>query len=251
MLLFFRRILLLLFLCGQAFAHVVSISNGELRVSGRSATYELRMPGYEMENLANPETALLDEVRFTGAKRISSECKTDGGWFVCNAQYEFADDVTDKVDVECTLYRVTVPNHVHILYAAQGGNSDQKVLDQNTSMAEMRFHPPSLLESLTRDGQAGILKLLKSVGALLFLAAIALTARSWKDAAFLTALFFAAEWIVRPISPFVPIAMSPEFLEAVLALTAVYLTAEIIFLSAGRSRWMSSRACKVAHAPLH
>ncbi len=233
-----RALLAFLLAGGVAFAHVVSISNGELHVDGRSASYELRMPSYEVDSLANAETALLDEIHFGGAKRTASECKTDSVWLVCHAQYEFAEEPADKINVECTFYRVTVPNHVHILYAVQGENADQKVFDQNTPSAEMRFHPPSLWESITRDGAAGTKKLLKSISALLFLAAIALTARTWKEAALLGLIFLAAEWVIRPITPFIPIGMSPEFLEAVMALTAAYLTAELIFLPAGRSRWI-------------
>lgn len=238
MLSFSRRFFLFLLACGHASAHIVSISNGELRVDGRNATYQLRMPGYEIENVQHPEIALLDELRFAGATRTSSNCKTDDGWYICDARYEFAEDVADTVNVECTLYRVTVPNHVHILYAARGENSDQKVFDQNTSMAEMRFHPPSLGESIARDGSAGALRLLKSFAALLFLVALALASRSWKEALLLSAAFLIAQWLVRLISPFIPIGMSPEFLEAILALTAAYLAAELIFLPDSRSKWI-------------
>ncbi len=242
MLSFNRQLLLALIGCSTACAHVVSISNGELHITGRAGSYELRMPSYEVENLAHPETVLLDEIRFGGAKRTSSVCKADSGWLVCHAQYEFAEDVSDKVEVECTLYRVIVPNHVHILYAIQAENgrenSDQKVFDQNTSAAEMRFHPPSLWESISRDGAAGAMRLLKSVAALLFLAVLALTARSWKEAALFGLVFIAAEWLVRPLAPFIPIGLSSEFLEAVMALTTAYLTAELIFLHMGRARWI-------------
>jgi hypothetical protein len=236
---FSSGLLLVLLGCGVTSAHVVSISNGELHINGRNGTYELRMPSYEVEKLANPETTLLDEIGFAGAKRTSSECKPDAGWLVCHAQYEFAEEPADKIDVECTLYRVTVPNHVHILYAVKGQNSDQKVFDQNTSSAEMRFHPPSFWESVSRDGGAGVLRVLKSAAGLLFLAAIALAARSWKEALLLGAMLCAAEWAIRPLVPFIPIGLSPEFLEAMMALTAVYLAGELVFLPDGRARWIA------------
>jgi hypothetical protein len=223
--------------CTVAQAHVVSISNGELHVTGRSATFELRIPAYEVEAIANPETALLNEIRFAGATRQSAGCRKDADWLTCSANYEFAEPVPDKIEVECTLYRVTVPNHIHMLYAVQGGNSDQQVFDQNTSMREMRFHPPSIWESIVRDGGAGALRLLKSPAGLLFLFVVALAARSVRDAALLVAMFFAAEWIVRPISPFIPLSLSPEFLEAVMALTAGYLAGELLFLPDGSARW--------------
>ena len=53
------RSLLLLFLSSMAFAHVVSMSSGELHVEGRMGSYELRIPMYEVAHVSNPETALL------------------------------------------------------------------------------------------------------------------------------------------------------------------------------------------------
>jgi hypothetical protein len=223
--------------CAVAHAHVVSISNGELRVTGQTAIFELRIPLYEVESIANPETALLDELHFGGAKRTASVCSKDADWLTCRANYEFADPVPDKIEVECSLYRVTVPNHIHMLYAVQGENSDQRVFDQNTPKLEMRFHPPSGTESLSRDGGAGALRLLKSPAGLLFLLVVALAARSGRDAVILGASFLGAEWLVRPLSPFIPLALSPEFLEAVMALTVAYLAGELLLLPNGSARW--------------
>jgi len=125
-----------------------------------------------------------------------------------------------------------------MLYAVQGENGDQKVFDQNTSILEMRFHPPSLWESITRDGSAGALRLLKSFSGLLFLAVIALAARSRQGAAILAATFLLAEWVVRPLSPFIPLSLSPDFLEAVMALTVAYLAGELLLLPEGKARWV-------------
>jgi hypothetical protein len=47
-----------------------------------------------------------------------------------------------------------------------------------------------------------------------------------------------AEWAVRPISPFIPLALSPEFLEAVMALTVAYLAGELLLLPDGSARWV-------------
>jgi hypothetical protein len=225
-------------MCTAAQAHVVSLSNGELRVTGQTATLELRIPTYEIEHTANPETALLDEIRFTGATRSGSECTKDADWFTCHASYTFAEPVPDRIEVDCTLYRVTVPNHIHMLYAAQGPNSDQRVFDQNQPQGELRFHPPSMWESLSRDGRAGALRLLQSVAGLLFLGALALSARSWREGLLLTAAFVAAQWLARPISPYIPIALSPDFLESVMALTVAYLAGELLFLPGGHARWI-------------
>lgn len=233
-----NRALLLWLAAATAHAHVVSISNGELRVTGQAASFELRVPAYEVEAVATPETTLLDELRFAGATRTASECSKDADWVTCKASYTFAQPVPDKIAVECTLYRVTVPNHIHMLYAVQGENSDQQVFDQNVAERELRFHPPSLGESLVRDGSAGALRLLKSPAGLLFLLVVALAARSTRDAVQLGAAFLVAEWFVRPVSPFIPLAMSPEFLEAVMALTVAYLAGELLLLPGGSARWV-------------
>ena len=150
-----NRIALILLACAIAHGHVVSISNGELRVTGRTAQFEFRIPSYEVDAIANPETEILDQFHFGDSSRGSASCRKDSDWLTCNATYEFPQPIPDKVDVECTLYRVTVPNHIHMLYALQGEDSDQQMFDQNSPMHELRFHPPSLRESITRDGSAG------------------------------------------------------------------------------------------------
>ena len=146
---------------GLVQAHVVSMSSGELRVTGpRSAAYELRMPAYEIEHVSDPATALLDEVSIEGAHRTSSECTQEDDTYVCTAQYAFDQDIGNALDVRCTLFRVTVPNHVHMLYAVKGDEGDQQVFDQSSTEREMRFHPPSAVERLTKDAGGGALRLL-------------------------------------------------------------------------------------------
>jgi hypothetical protein len=245
-----RRLLLFL-LCGPAYAHVVSMSSGELHVNGRTATYELRIPMYELTHVTHPETALLDHVKFEGARRTSSMCqKEDGvqdGTYVCRADYEFDRPVPDKIEVECTLFQVTVPNHVHLLYAVQGPNSDQEVFDQSFRQAEIRFHPPSRAEVIAKAAAAGIARLFKSASGLLFLAVLVLAARNTREMGILTIAFLAGEWLARPLSPRIPMSFSPEFLEAVLALTVAYLAAEIVFLPDSQARWAVVPILGIAH----
>src|SRR5437660_755445 len=71
-------------------AHVVSISTGDLRVDGPTAEYELRIPMYEVAHVVNPETALIDHIRFNGAHRTSTKCREGDGEYVCIAKYEFS-----------------------------------------------------------------------------------------------------------------------------------------------------------------
>ncbi len=242
-----RRLLLPLLICGCAYAHVVSMSNGELHVNGRTATYELRMPMYEIAHVSHPETALLDHVKFEGAHRTSSGCQEQDGTYVCRASYEFSAPVPDKIEVECTLFQVTVPNHVHLLYAVQGPNSDQEVFDQSFRQAEVRFHPPSRAEVIAKAAAAGIARLFRSVSGLLFLAVLVLAARNIREMGILTIAFLAGEWLARPLSPRIPMSFSPEFLEAVLALTVAYLAAEIVFLPDSRARWAVVPILGIAH----
>jgi len=241
------RLLLPLLLTGCAYAHVVSMSSGELHVNGRTATYELRIPMYEVAHVTHPETALLDQVKFEGARRTSSNCQEQEGSYICRADYEFDRPVPDKLEVECTLFQVTVPNHVHLLYAVQGPNSDQAVFDQSFRQAEVRFHPPSRAEVIAKDAAAGIARLFKSVSGLLFLVVLVLAARNTREAGILTIAFLAGEWLARPLAPRIPLSFSPEFLEAVLALTVAYLAAEIVFLPESRARWAVVPVLGIAH----
>src|SRR5580704_9810897 len=236
-----RKLLLFVLLGCRAYAHVVSMSSGELHVNGRAATYELRIPMYEVAHVTNPETALLDQLKFEGAHRISSQCREQDGTYICRADYEFDHLVPDKIEVECTLFQVTVPNHVHLLYAVQGPNSDQAVFDQSFRQVEVRFHPPSRAEIAAKAAAAGIARLFKSVAGLL------LAARNTREMGILTIAFLAGEWLARPLAPRIPMSFSPEFLEAVLALTVAYLAAEIVFLPDSQARWAVVPILGIAH----
>jgi hypothetical protein len=223
------------------------MSSGELHVDGRTATYELRIPMYELTHVTHPETALLDQVKFEGARRTSSNCREQDGTYICRADYEFDQPVPDKIEVECTLFQVTVPNHVHLLYAVQGPNTDQQVFDQSFRQAEVRFHPPSRAELIAKAAAAGIARLFKSASGLLFLAVLVLAARNTREMGILTVAFLAGEWLARPLAPRIPMSFSPEFLEAVLALTVAYLAAEIVFLPDSQARWAVVPVLGVAH----
>src|SRR5580704_9861926 len=97
-------------LAASAQAHVVSISTGELQMDGPTAVFELRIPMYEVAQVVNPETALLDQFRFGDGHLTRSSCHEDEGSYVCRGEYEFPGLHPDSLAVECTLFRVTVPN---------------------------------------------------------------------------------------------------------------------------------------------
>jgi hypothetical protein len=215
-------------------AHVVSMSTGELRVDGPTAVYELRMPVYEAAHVAKPET-LIDHIRFAGAQRTSAKCHEEEQTYVCIANYEFP-GLIDRLDVECTFYQVTVPNHVHLLNATQGPNTDEVVFDQSFSRSEIRFRPPSKFEVISREVGTGIWRAIISP-AVLFLLILVVATRTPREGLLLVAMYLAGEWIMRPIAPKIPWTLSPRFIEAAMALTVAYLALEILTLPQAGSRW--------------
>jgi hypothetical protein len=217
-------------------AHVVSLSTGDLRVDGPTAEYELRMPMYEIAHVAHPETELIDHIRFDGARRTSTQCREEDGTYVCLARYEFP-GLIDRLEVECTFYEITVPNHVHLLRATQGSNSDQAVFDSSFPRSELRFRPPSRGELLMRELVAGIWRAVTTPAAL-FLLSLVIAARSGREAVLLVAMYVAGEWLVRPLAPRIPWQLSPRFIEAAMALTVAYLAVEILTLPDAGKRWL-------------
>jgi len=236
----------LLWLAPFAGAHVVSMSTGELRVDGPTAVYELRMPMYEVAHVSNPQTELLNHIRFDGARRTSASCHEEEGMYVCRGVYEFP-GLVDRLDVECTFYQITVPNHVHLLRAIQGPNSDQAVFDQSFPRAEVRFRPPSRAEVVLRELAAGIWRAVASPAGLLFLLSLVIAARSAREALLLIAMFLAGECAVRPVATRIPWPLSPRFIEAAMALTVAYLAVEILTLPDAGKRWAVVLALGLFH----
>lgn len=225
------------FLLSIAQAHVVSMSTGEIRLDGPTAVYDLRIPMYEVPKVADPQKTLLDRIRFGDGHRTRASCMDVDGTYVCRAEYEFPGLHPNALEVECTIFEVTVPNHVHLLTATQGPNSDQLVFDHAFTEGEARFHPPSRAEIIVRDMGKGATRAFKNAAGLLFLAALALAARSRGEAIVLAGVFLLSEWLARLIGPRIPIAFTARFFEAALALTVAYLAVEIIFLPEGQWRW--------------
>ena len=145
------RLLWILALTCTASAHVVSMSSGDLTVEGSRARFELRMPLYEMVHVQSTERVLLEHIRFSGAHLAASTCREDRGrdLYICNAEYEFA-SAPSRIDVECTLAAITVPNHVHLLRAEMSGKHDQAIFDLNFTRAALRFRPPTAYRMRSR-----------------------------------------------------------------------------------------------------
>ncbi|HTW66818.1 MAG TPA: HupE/UreJ family protein [Bryobacteraceae bacterium] len=237
-----NRLLACLFLCVLPLAaHMISMSTGDLKVNGNRASYELRMPMYEVAHVHEPAHTLLDHVRFESggvwAKPSGASCKQDQDTYICTAEYQFPAPV-ETVNVECTLASVTVPNHVHLLRAYRGDKSDQAVFDLTYTKAELRFRPPSAFETAVRELSAGFMRAAGGLAPLLFLVSLVLAARSQRELLSLTGSFIAAEALACAIAPHLRWSLSPRFIEAAAALTIAYLAFEIILLPQSGMRWL-------------
>jgi hypothetical protein len=233
-------------LAWPAWAHVVSMSSGDLTIEGTRAHYELRMPQYEIAHVASPERVLLEHIRFSSegrdARLLSKSCGTDGrDTYVCTADYEFAAPV-ERLEVECTFAAITVPNHVHLLRAAMDGKHDQGIFDISFPHATMRFRPPTPIETAVTESGAGFMRALGGAVQILFLAALVLAARSGKELLALAGMFLAGQIASVLIVPHTAWLPAPRFVEAAAALTIAYLAVEILLLPEAGGRWLVAGA---------
>jgi len=214
-------------------AHMVSMSTGDLRVEGTKAKYELRMPLYEVAHIADAEKAIFEHVQFGGGRMLDHKCEPDATALVCTANYEFANS-PEIISAEVTFHTITVPNHVHVLRAYRGDKSDQAVFDISASKAEIRFRPPTVLETAVTQMGAGVQRAFGGMAQLLFLFALALAARSLKEWVALTGMFV----VGQSAAVLIGYQPNPRFIEAAAALTVAYLAVEILLLPEAGSRWI-------------
>ena len=241
-----------LFSAAPVLAHVMSLSNGELRVEGTRAEYELRMPLYEIVHLEEPRKTLLENfhVRSKGRKAEPEKatCEEDkaGGWYVCRAQFQFPEPI-DELDVECRFAAVTVPNHVHLLRAERGEITKQAVFDFSFTRTTINFVPPTSAEVAWSEVGAGLTRVIAGPMQILFILGLALAGRSRKELLWLAAAFLLAESasaILVAANSWQPPA---RFLEAAGALTVAYLAVEVLLLPEAGYRWMVAAAMGVFH----
>jgi hypothetical protein len=238
-----RRALCLLIAALPAGAHVMSMSSGDLTVvNGRDVTrahYELRMPLYEITHVSNPERVLLEHVHFADARMVRSDCHSDQSRdaYLCSADYEFNGPV-EKVDVDCTLAAATVPNHVHLLRAEMGGKRDEAVFDLGFTHATLRFRPPTAMETTITQAGAGFVRALGGAVQLLFLAALAIAARSRRELLALTGAFLVGQCASALAMPHIAWQPAPRFVEAAMALAVAYLAVEVLLLPEAGVRWL-------------
>jgi hypothetical protein len=234
-----RALSLLMAIALPAACHVMSMSSGDLTVEGARAHYELRMPLYEMAHVQNPEHTLLEHVRFAGARQVRSNCRKDEARdaYLCSADYEFAAPV-DRVEVECTLAAITVPNHVHLLRAQMGGKRDEAVFDLGFTSATLRFRPPTAMETAVTQAGAGVVRALGGVVQGMFLAALVIAARSRRELLTIAAMFLVGQCASTLVMAHVAWQPAPRFVEAATALAVAYLAVEILALPEAGARWL-------------
>lgn len=231
-----------------ACSHVVSMSSGDLTVYGVRAHYELRMPLYEVSHVTAPEKTLLDHVRFAGARMVAANCAADTAraLYICQADYEFSAP-PDRVDVDCTLAAVTVPNHVHLLRAELGGKQDQAIFDISFTHATLRFRAPTAAEVAITQAGAGWMRALGGAVQLLFLAALVLAARTRRELLMLSGMFLLGQVACVLAAPHLAWQPAPRFVEAAAALTVAYLAVEILLLPQAGGRWAIASVLGVFH----
>src|SRR5262249_42897202 len=146
-------------------------------------------------------------------------CREDmsQGSYVCSADYEFPAPV-DRLDVDCTFHTVTVPNHVHLLRARKDGKSDQAIFDFSFSKAQIRFDPPTATEITVTQTGAGFVRAVGGLAQILFLATLALAARSRRELGALAGMFLIGQIAVAVIVPKTLWDPAPRFVEAATAL---------------------------------
>ncbi len=249
------RLLAVAILLGAAFpvlAHVMSMSNGELRLEGLEAHLKLDIPDYEVEQQQDPQAAVLGAFKLSVAgrplERTSGSCQDhpERGSYLCEATYELPSE-TEQVEVECDLPDVTVPNHVHVLRAIGEGVADQKVFDYSFRKHEIRFRPPSLFERIASQAGAGALRVLFGPVQLLFLLALSIAARSRKELLSIAAAFVVAEAVAAVLVADQGWTPPARFIEAAGALTIAYVGVEILALPEAGGRWFVAACMGLFH----
>lgn len=230
-----RALAVLLSLALPLVAHMVSISTAELRVEGSTGQYKLQMPLYETETMDDPQSTIFEHLRFSSsgqegqAEDVRCREQPEDDQYVCEATIEFPIEV-EQIEVECRLYQVTVPNHVHILRAFRGEVADQAIFDFTAATAEINFIPPSFWETFSQQFGAGARRAAGGLASLLFLIALVLAARHRKELYALAGMFVAGQAVACFLVPLINWHPAPRFVEAAAALTIAYLAVEILLL---------------------
>lgn len=246
------KLLLLAMAAAGLQAHVISMSSAELRVTGSRATYDLRMPIYEIQHIATPEKSLFEQLEFKSngvvGKIVERSCREEkeDSAYRCKAIYEWPQPV-EEVDAYCGFHKVTVPNHVHLLHAFREDKSDQVVFDFSNTQQLIRFRPPTFFETWITAMGSGFARVFSSAASVIFLACLALAARNRRELMLIGAAFLLGEIAAALIVPQTSWIPAPKFVEAALALTVAYLAVEILLLPDAGQRWLVAGALGAFH----
>ena len=224
-------------------SHVLSISHGALRVDGESVRYELRIPLFEAPDTPDPGRTLLDAFHVLQdgeeGERTDDACQEERGQglLVCEATYQFA-ELPDRVAVRCEFPSVTVPHHIHILRSGEGEVARQTVLDITSTVADIRFTPPTLWEAFQTELGAGARRAITSPELLLFLIGLSLAGRMKRELVECVAAFLLAQAAVAVGGNLLGLIPPARFLEAAAGLSVAYLASETLFLPDAKNRWL-------------
>ena len=251
-----RSALFLALVSWPAGAHVMSMSSGDLTVTGARARYELRMPLYEVAHIKDPENSIFRSIHFSSglreARLLDKSCREDrsADSYLCEGDYEFAAP-PEVIDVSCGYPKITVPNHVHLLRAAlltdRESKQDQAVFDLSFSRATLRFRPPTPLEIAVTQTGAGFVRALGGLVQILFLAALVLAGRSGREMLALTVMFLAGQAACALAMPHTGWQPAPRFVEAAAALAVAYLAVEVLLLPEAGWRWLIAAVLGLFH----
>ena len=231
----------------------MSASQGALTLDGSEVRYELRMPLHETAALDAPEKALLAAFRVRSADggppaASSGNCAPDPaeGMYVCHASFNFAQPPR-SVRASCDYHAVIAPNHVHILRSGEAAMARRTMFDIVSPQAEIRFAPPSRAEIFRAQCSAGARRAAVSPALLLFLLALALSARTPREALRIAAAFLAVELSAAAAYQALGRPLPARFVEAAAALTIAYLAVEMLLLPKAGKRWLVAGGMGLFH----
>lgn len=237
---FLRTAILTLLGLTSLWAHAISVSTSEGKLSQRDLFLTIRIPNYEAEHLGRngggtAADAVARAFQFSGARLLGQSCTGGNGEVVCLLNFLFSSAPGEKLEAEVHLARETVPNHVHILRirrdAADGSSIErQTIFDRTFEKEVIDFHEPSALETWAKGARLGAGQLLYQPLLLAMLFTVALLGRPWiyvpvAALAFLTVLpdkFYA----------------TPAFFELASAIGLAYFAAEGYYFPQAKGRWM-------------
>jgi hypothetical protein len=238
------RVALLLALAAVSLAaHSMSMSSGELSLDGDEAVLSVRVPDYEVQQLADPQQAVLGAfvLRVSGQEleRRAGSCAANeqDGSYDCTSRYAWPEDGA-VVEVECDLPDAVAPNHVHVLRAVSPEGAEQQVFDYASRRQTFRFRPMGAAERIFSEAKAGAVRVLLGPAQILFLFALAVAARGREELVQMTAAFLTTLACTAVAVSVLDWQPPPGFADAAGALTIAYLAVETLTLPEAGGRWL-------------